>query len=240
MDRPSQLSWWSARVFRRIRRLVVHRHRMGGGNCDEYSRRCATCVSCLPLRCSSNVRLTQWLNSTGVPMFHYLGFAMVHHCFSVIDIPGFLWYADCNPLFVWCGGSLLSPRIFLFFSPFSVLAIFTIVETALPDRSVLRGGNPVHLVVAWASLTVTLNIIVTSMICFRLLRARALTLGALSPEMSRMYTSIVAILIESAAPFTIIGIGLVVTTAKNSPLTYAFADIWSLFCVESNSSHAPF
>jgi hypothetical protein len=128
----------------------------------------------------------------------------------------------------------------LFFSLFSVLAIFTIVETALPDRSVLRGGNPVHLVVAWASLTVTLNIIVTSMICFRLLRARALTLGALSPEMSRMYTSIVAILIESAAPFTIIGIGLVVTTAKNSPLTYAFADIWSLFCVESKSSHAPF
>ena len=121
-----------------------------------------------------------------------------------------------------------------------MLAIFTIVETALPDRSVLNGGNPVHLAVAWISLSVSLNIIVTLMICFRLLRARALTLGALSPEMSGMYTSIVAVLIESAAPFSVIGIGLVVTTAKTSPLTYAFSDIWSLFCVESKSSHAPF
>ena len=133
----------------------------------------------------------------------------------------------------------MCPRNLLFFSLFSVLAIFTIVETALPDRSVLNGGNPVHLAVAWISLSVSLNIIVTLMICFRLLRARALTLGALSPEMSGMYTSIVAVLIESAAPFSVIGIGLVVTTAKTSPLTYAFSDIWSLFCVESKSSHTP-
>jgi hypothetical protein len=128
-----------------------------------------------------------------------------------------------------------SDRSSLLFSIFSVLAIFTIVETALPNRSVLISGNPVHVAVAWISLTVSLNVIVTSMICFRLLQARARTLGVLPPEMSKMYTSVVAVLIESAAPFTIIGLCLVVVTAKNSPLTFAFSDIWSLFCVESKS-----
>ena len=129
---------------------------------------------------------------------------------------------------------------FSFLSLSSVLAIVTIVETALLNKSIVNGGSPAHLALAWVSLTVSLNIVVTSMICFRLLRARALTLGVLPPEMSRMYTSIVAMLIESAAPLSVLGIGLVVVTARSSPLTYAFSDVWGLFCVESKSTHAPF
>ena len=116
VDRPPKLSWWPARVFCGIIRLVVQRHRMGGGNRDEYSRRCVTCASRdsrLPLRCSSNARLKQWPNRTGVPMFHNLGFAMVHHCSSVLDIPGFLWYAKCNLSFIWWSGWLLRLRPFL-------------------------------------------------------------------------------------------------------------------------------
>src|SRR5260221_1938434 len=173
------------------------------------------------LKCETDA---MWI---GVPMFHNLEFTMVHHCSSAIDIPGFLWCADHNLSFVWWRLTYpSSDRAFLSFSLFSVLAIFTIVETALPNRSVLNNGNPVRLAVAWISLTVSLNGIVNSMICFRLLQARARTLGALSPEMSRMYTSVVAVLIESAAPFTVIGIGLVIVTARNSPLTFAFSDIW--------------
>jgi hypothetical protein len=89
------------------------------------------------------------------------------------------------------------------------------------------------LAVPWVSLSVGLNIIVTSMICFRILRMRALTQEALSPEMSKMYTSIVAMLIESAAPLSIIGIGLVVTSAQKGPLVFAFGQVWTMFCVES-------
>jgi hypothetical protein len=48
-----------------------------------------------------------------------------------------------------------------------------------------------------------------------------------------MYTSIAAILIESAAPFTILGIIVVVIGAQRKPLTWGFAYIWSMFCVES-------
>ena len=78
----------------------------------------------------------------------------------------------------------------------------------------------------------SLNVIVTSMICFRLLRMRALAREVLTPETSKMYTSIAAMLIESAAPFTILGIVVVVIGAQEKPLTWGFAYIWAMFCVE--------
>ncbi len=106
----------------------------------------------------------------------------------------------------------------------------TTVETALPNSSFLRAAN---LVVPWVSLSVGLNIIVTSMICFRLLQMRAVVREALTSEMSRVYTSIAAILIESAAPFSIIGIGVVITTAQKGPPALVLSYIWGIFCVES-------
>jgi hypothetical protein len=118
-----------------------------------------------------------------------------------------------------------------------VLAILTVLESAMPNMS-LMNGKPARLAVPWVSLSVSLNIIVTSMICFRLLRTRALARAVLSPEMSRTYTSTVAMLIESAAPLSILGIGLVVTAAQKSPLMWAFACVWSMFCVESSRTLA--
>jgi hypothetical protein len=60
----------------------------------------------------------------------------------------------------------------------------------------------------------------------------------LSPEMSSMYTSIATMLIESAAPFSILGIGLVVTAAQKGPLVFAFGYVWSIFCVKSQSTRS--
>ena len=56
---------------------------------------------------------------------------------------------------------------------------------------------------------------------------------ALSLNMSKMYTSIAAMLVESAAVFSILGIVLIVMAVRNDPLTFAFAHIWSMFSVES-------
>jgi hypothetical protein len=124
-----------------------------------------------------------------------------------------------------------------FFSFLSVLAIITVVEGAVPGTSQLK-GKPALLAVPWFALSLCLNIIVTSMICFRILRVRALTRATLSPEVSKMYTSIATILIESAVPFSILGIGLVITVAMNVAPSFAFAYIWSIFCVEFESSRA--
>ena len=109
----------------------------------------------------------------------------------------------------------------------------SVLDWALPYpilNGTLRGGLP------WISLSVSLNIIVTSMICFRLLRMRALLRRELGPEMSWMYTNIVAMVIESSAPFSVLGIGLLVTVAHNGPLSYAFGYVWTMFFVECSES----
>ena len=126
---------------------------------------------------------------------------------------------------------------------FLVVVVMMVIERILQHHAHIfyLHGKPMHPLVLWVSLSVALNIIITSMICFRVLRMRALTRKACPlAEPSRMYTSIATVLIESAAPFTIIGIGLVVVAAGNGPLVDAFCYVWSVFCVESKSSHALF
>ena len=117
-----------------------------------------------------------------------------------------------------------------------MLAIVTVVKIALPPSYLL--GGKLKSVVPWISLSVSLNIIVTAMICFRLLRMRARMREVLPPEMSRTYTNVAAILVESAAPLSILGIGVIVTTVQNGPLIFPFGYVWNIFGVESQSSCA--
>lgn len=122
----------------------------------------------------------------------------------------------------------------------AVVKIIMIVATAqleafIPpqNRTVIQFG------LLWVFLSVSLNVIVTLMICFRLLRMRALTREALSPEMSSIYTSIATMLIESAAPFSILGICLIITGALNEPFDAAFSLVWGIICVESSPLPSP-
>jgi hypothetical protein len=55
-------------------------------------------------------------------------------------------------------------------------------------------------------LTVSTNIVVTSLITFRLVRARRALAKVLPSADMRVYTSVIAILVESAAPLTIFGV----------------------------------
>jgi hypothetical protein len=117
-----------------------------------------------------------------------------------------------------------------FFAAFVILMVVACALPHLPFPSVLR--DTLQNGVQWVSLSVSLNIIVTSMICFRLLRMRALLRQVLGPEtLSGMYTNIAAMLVESAAPFSIIGIGVLVTSVHNGPLFYAFGFVWTMFSV---------
>ena len=124
---------------------------------------------------------------------------------------------------------IVEPFPFFFHAAFAILLVLLCALPHLPVLPVLRGTLEEG--VQWVSLSVNLNIIVTSMICFRLLRMRALLRQALNSEMSRMYTNIAAMLIESSAPLSIIGIGVLVTSVHNGPLLYAFGYVWTMFCV---------
>jgi hypothetical protein len=161
-------------------------------------------------------------------MLHHLGLAMVRYRASSADIPGFLW-CGCDPMHS-DGLPAHCQTIGLFFAAFVILMVVACALPHLPFPSVLR--DTLQNGVQWVSLSVSLNIIVTSMICFRLLRMRALLRQVLGPEtLSGMYTNIAAMLVESAAPFSIIGIGVLVTSVHNGPLFYAFGFVWTMFSV---------
>ncbi|KAJ3859560.1 hypothetical protein EV359DRAFT_75562 [Lentinula novae-zelandiae] len=111
----------------------------------------------------------------------------------------------------------------------SVLVVITVVESALPGAFLLN-GTAANFGVPWVLLSVSLNVILTAMICGRLLMMRHMVHSSLSFELGNTYTSIMAILVESALPFSVVGVGFVITFAKNSPTSDAFAYVWGMFC----------
>ncbi|KAA1470526.1 hypothetical protein DENSPDRAFT_836344 [Dentipellis sp. KUC8613] len=121
---------------------------------------------------------------------------------------------------------------FIIYLASTAMAIITVVEGALPGASIFVGRS-IDFGIAWVSLTVGLNVIVTVLISTRLLMMRNVARSVLSPDMAKMYTSIMAILVESALPFSVLGIGFVVTYAKSSPTEFAFACVWGTFCAVS-------
>ncbi|TFY68130.1 hypothetical protein EVG20_g3679 [Dentipellis fragilis] len=123
---------------------------------------------------------------------------------------------------------------FIIYLASTAMAISTVVEGALPGASIFVGRS-IDFGIAWVSLTVGLNVIVTVLISTRLLMMRNVARSVLSPDMAKMYTSIMAILVESALPFSVLGIGFVVTYAKSSPTEFAFACVWGTFCVSPYS-----
>jgi hypothetical protein len=102
--------------------------------------------------------------------------------------------------------------------------------------------------VASTFLTVSTNIVVTSLITFRLLRARRALAKVIPSADMRVYTGVIAILVESAAPLTIFGIVAAMvqqvdTKSIRSPGFYVFdflfQGLFYSFGVSSNHQLPP-
>ncbi|KAH6908446.1 hypothetical protein BKA70DRAFT_1481490 [Coprinopsis sp. MPI-PUGE-AT-0042] len=80
------------------------------------------------------------------------------------------------------------------------------------------------------SLTVGLNILITLLITFRLIRAHKRLSIALPNTNHRLYFGIVAILVESAAPIGIFGVGVIVTRllSKSSDTAWKAAPVFNI------------
>lgn len=74
--------------------------------------------------------------------------------------------------------------------------------------------------IAYMAVSLSVNTILTLLIIFRILLIRRNLRQALSTH-SQTYTSIIALLIESAALYTIVGLMTVVTCGVGSPIQYA-------------------
>ncbi|TFY51176.1 hypothetical protein EVG20_g11127 [Dentipellis fragilis] len=111
----------------------------------------------------------------------------------------------------------------------TAMAVITVVDSAFPGSSIFAGKST-QFVIAWISLTAGLNVILTVLISTRLLMMRSVARSILPAGVRAQYTSIVAILVESALPFSLLGIGLIVTYAKDTPVEVAFVCVWGTFC----------
>lgn len=110
------------------------------------------------------------------------------------------------------------------------LAIMSVVQSALPGSSFFD-GNDIEFAVPWISLTCSLNAIITILIVVRLLRARSCIRAAMSRDVATVYTGVIAILVESALPFTLLGIVFAVLLGKNLPEQLALSLTWGYYIV---------
>ena len=110
------------------------------------------------------------------------------------------------------------------------MAIVTLVQSAYPGSNFFRGAT-VDFGVPWAALSVGLNIVVTALITFRLLNAHHRLKKVLPDHIVHMYTGMAAIFIESALPFSILGIAFAITYGLHSDIGPAFLFVWATFCV---------
>ncbi|KAG2065023.1 hypothetical protein BDR04DRAFT_206847 [Suillus decipiens] len=108
------------------------------------------------------------------------------------------------------------------------MAIMTVIESAMP-LSDLWQGLTAQFGISWVALTVGFNIIVTGLIISRLLFFHRRVRSILSDEQRSTYTGTVAILVESALPFTVLGIVYLVTYILGIPSATAVGIIWGTF-----------
>jgi hypothetical protein len=86
----------------------------------------------------------------------------------------------------------------------------------------------------WFLLSVAVNVLVTALISSKIVREQKRLGRVLDTHRVRVYTDVVAILIESALPFTVLGIVAGVMHAVgylNPDLSDALIEAWFAFCV---------
>ncbi|KAE9394591.1 hypothetical protein BT96DRAFT_886487 [Gymnopus androsaceus JB14] len=125
---------------------------------------------------------------------------------------------------------------FLIFLASTALAIMSVVQSALPGSSFFEGNDIVY-AVPWISLTCSLNAIITILIVARILSARRRIRSAMPEDMATVYTGVIAILVESALPFTLLGIVFAVLLGKNLPEQLALSLTMGILCWFGPTAH---
>ncbi|KAF8207147.1 hypothetical protein K438DRAFT_2013681 [Mycena galopus ATCC 62051] len=116
----------------------------------------------------------------------------------------------------------------LLFLASTSMGIAATIQSGVPGGDFFHGITT-NFTIPWLVLTITFNVITTSMIAIRLTLISRSMRNVLSKERAEVYTGVIAILVESALPFTLLGIGYLITYIRNDPEALAFADIWGAF-----------
>jgi len=106
------------------------------------------------------------------------------------------------------------------------MAILEITSSAIPNGSFF-GRKAVNFGLPYYTLSITLNVILTTCIIGRLRYMTRKTRSSLEAEAGRTYTGVMAMLIESAALYSIIGFMTIIPYGLNVPTSVAFGQVWA-------------
>ncbi|KAH9485865.1 hypothetical protein JR316_0002780 [Psilocybe cubensis] len=121
---------------------------------------------------------------------------------------------------------VLIPLLLLYMASVA-FSLLTTMQSALPNNHIL--ANSTNFFIPWISLTSGLNFIVTGLIVYRILAFSRRARGTLPDEAHKVYTGAASILVESALPFSILGIIFAVYTSKGQAPQVALGFIWGTF-----------
>ncbi|KAF8815711.1 hypothetical protein BYT27DRAFT_7079105 [Phlegmacium glaucopus] len=147
---------------------------------------------------------------------------------------------------VFMGDALLLYRLFVVYSKsFAVVAVplvAYITAFALAIVQVVMSGEPngnffgvdvVKIAVSYYTITISMNIVLTILICIRLIRMSKYISNVLGEEAASVYTSAAAILVESAAFYSAAGIMYLIPYGLQIDLCILFGQLWTKMSVIS-------
>ncbi|KLO11089.1 hypothetical protein SCHPADRAFT_831580 [Schizopora paradoxa] len=115
---------------------------------------------------------------------------------------------------IWNGNLYIIIIPVLAFLASTVLSVFTVFQSVQPNSS-FWSTVTVQFAVPYYSLSMSLNIIISLIIAFRLLHMRRM-IAPLGNEHTKVYTSVAAMIIESAALFSGTSLIYIICYARNS------------------------
>jgi len=127
---------------------------------------------------------------------------------------------------IWVSSGHLTAALVIAFPSIMLLASFVMgtlwtLQSSQPGLS-LYSALPLAYGTSYYTISISINIILTILIAIRLLHHRRTVLRNLSAEYATEYVTILTIIIESAALYSIFAIPFIVTYALNNPLNQVF------------------
>ncbi|KAI0340440.1 hypothetical protein BDW22DRAFT_1309572, partial [Trametopsis cervina] len=108
----------------------------------------------------------------------------------------------------------------------TIFAVLELVASFKPG-GFFFGTKSVNFGTPYYSLTIGLNIVVTALICARLLSLSRVIRESMGPENARIYTGVASIMIESALPYSLMGIVFLVPYARGQLVAVALGQVWA-------------
>ena len=90
-------------------------------------------------------------------------------------------------------------------------------------------GLAAHIGLTYVATSIGLNVLVTSLICGRILYYARVAQRQLGPAIAETYFSIATIIIESALPYTLCGVAFLVSFGLNSEISILFLSFYVMF-----------